>query len=289
MKILKVIISCFLSILLSCLLIALSVISIAQGTLNIKAQVSNILIKNVYAEKELTSADLLNIQNLTPSEIHGYLDNYLIENDIPTEALDYVLSSGDYKSIINNYINDYQNYLAGIGEKPVIPTESINTLINDGLTKYNEETGSNIDIENITTTVTENISKVEEQINKVSENSYVKTGFKILYNPLLQTYLIIGIVVLIGLLILINWSFVKSLPYLITASTFSGIFLTVAKVAIEKINIIGELNIINGILNKVSDKIITFGIVYLVLSVILIIIYFILKKTDEPKEISKTK
>lgn len=266
-----------LTILLFFLLVFFAGIFSFQKTLAAANPLSLLSITSVNAE-EFSKVDLQKIDNLTVEEIHEYLDPTLIENGIPTDALDYVLKEGNYQNLINQYVDRYESYLSGKGSKPELPEKEINQMIEQGIQKYNEDTGENLNVIRIQEKVNTALNRVEEKIDQVSENSVVKAGMKILTNRNIPIICILAIIGIAVLLILLNSNIVKSFFCFFLATLSSGFVLSLFGIILKSSFFDEFIFLIKNRFEMFANTIFYSGLIMLGVSIFFLILFLIFKK-----------
>lgn len=307
MKILKAIFSVICTIVLTVSLIALSGLILVRGVINKDTIMSIILPSNnnsneetsykenttelAYVEIAYTEADLENIdynklQSISGdiSKIHELFDSTFTEQGLPTELIDYIVEDNDYQEVLSDYLDQYLSYSTGNGPKPVIDQNRINTILNQNITKYEEETKTVVNTEKVEELVTKMTDKIDEQVDKVTENSKLKLLFDIVFSKKLLLGLIVNTLIWAVILVILNLN-TSVLYYLGTASLLHGIAYIVIKLAIKVLgNRTTEFqSIINTVANLISSKINLYIILSIVIGIILIGIKIVLNLTTKKK------
>ena len=222
--------------------------------------------------------DIEKYSNMSLEDLHKTFDKELKKQDLPTELLDYIVEDQNFNKVINDYKEEYVNYLKDKGEKPQIPTQKVNEIINRSITKYNKENTTNIKInnkkvENLTNDLS---TKVDDVVNKIDDNPKITGFIKIIYNPIIQKVSFIVTTSLIILLVIINKS--KSLKYISIPLLIDGLLFLLGTLILKR----ETLSIIQTILGTTYDNMVkillNFGIYSIITSIILLIISLIINK-----------
>ena len=253
-------------------------------------------------DKLVTYAEIENIDSVDPEIAHRYLDEDLKIQGIPTDALEYVLAEDDYQGMYYEYRAKAIGYLKGENEKPSLEIDRILGMVDRGLTKYNEEKGTDLPVEKIkneTNTVAESI---DTQVERLKSSKTITTGLKVATSNKLYYGSIILLVISVLALFVIN-GIVKGLQKIGIGLLLSGISSIIISIVVNSPILKKVQELASTIVKYISNKTMTYGIVYIVVGIVLIIVSSLLisnknkkimeaerpKRYEVEKEVKETK
>lgn len=233
-------------------------------------------------DKLVTYAEIENIDSVDPEIAHRYLDEDLKKQGIPIDALEYVLAEDDYQGMYYEYRAKAIGYLKGENEKPSLEIDRILGMVDRGLTKYNDEKGTDLPVEKIkneTNTVAESI---DTQIEKLKSSKTITTGLKIATSNKLYYGSIILLVISIVALILIN-GITKGLQKIGIGLILSGICSIIISIVVNSPILKKVQELASTIVRYISNKTMTYGIIYIVVGIVLIVVSYLLVSNKNKK------
>ncbi len=290
MKVLKVIINILLILILSITITLLPLLFIANTTISYeddyKSNNDNSIRVDIFylsrkVFKQITAEELQKIDKITPEIIHEYVDDELEKRNIPKDALDYVLKEDNYQELFNTYKKDAVLYLKGEKEKPTIPRERVNKMINRGLTKYNNDHKEKpVNIEKIETEVEDLTKVVDEKIEEFKENKIVTSTISIVTNDGIKIALFVSSIV-IGIILLVLNKPINGLNKISISLVLAGLLLIICPLIIN-INLFSSIkDFVVSTLSFVINKVRLIGIIYLVIGILLFIVTTIINKKNK--------
>jgi hypothetical protein len=243
-------------------------------------------------DKLVTYAEIENIDSVNPEIAHRYLDADLTKQNIPTDALEYVLAEDDYQGMYYDYRAKAIGYLLDENEKPQLEIDRILGMVDRGLTKYNTEKGTNLPVEKIKNETNTVAQGIDTKIEKLKENEIVKSGLKAAKSNTLY-YGSIALLIISAIALLAINGIVKGIQKIGIALILSGILSIIISIGINS-NIFNKIKEVAGtIIKYISNKSMTFGIIYIVVGIVLIVISTMItantNKKIRQKEYAKVK
>ena len=222
-------------------------------------------------DKLVTYAEIYNVDKIDLNVVHFYLDKDLIKQKIPTDTVEYVFAEDDYEGMYYDYRTTAIGYLLDKNEKPVLEIDRILGMTERGLTKYNAEKGTKLPVQDIRDDVEKVAVGIDTELEKLKSNKLLTTGLKIATsNKLYFGSLIVGIISIIALVV-IN-GILKGLKSIGISFVIAGIIDIIVSF-ISNSDMLGKLKEVGSImLNYFSNTSLTYGIVYLVLGILLIVV-----------------
>ena len=222
-------------------------------------------------DKLVTYAEIYNVDKIDLNVVHFYLDKDLTKQKIPTDTVEYVFAEDDYEGMYYDYRTTAIGYLLDKNEKPVLEIDRILGMTERGLTKYNAEKGTKLPVQDIRDDVEKVAVGIDTELEKLKSNKLLTTGLKIATsNKLYFGSLIVGIVSIIALVV-IN-GILKGLKSIGISFVIAGIIDIIISF-ISNSDMLGKLKEVGSImLNYFSNTSLTYGIVYLVLGILLIVV-----------------
>ena len=246
-------------LLITILIVIITLLSILKLTIFNKKFIINKLENNNYYD--LVYKDTKNTINL-----------YIISSGLPNNVIENIFSFNDIKTNINNYI-DYIYDNKEYENNKLLVKERLNECINKYLKDHNLMIENENDINNLINEII-NIYDNETSFYK-KFNNYIYLLKKI--NIIITISLIVSIIILTTLFIVIksNISYILSSCFMSSGLVLLFIkFVIYDKIKYESILIITETfsTIINKVLIDISNYLIRFGIIYIILSIIMMYI-----------------
>ena len=222
-------------------------------------------------DKLVTYAEIYNVDKIDLNVVHFYLDKDLTKQKIPTDTVEYVFAEDDYEGMYYDYRTTAIGYLLDKNEKPVLEIDRILGMTERGLTKYNAEKGTKLPVQDIRDDVEKVAVGIDTELEKLKSNKLLTTGLKIATsNKLYFGSLIVGIISIIALVV-IN-GILKGLKSIGISFVIAGIIDIIISF-ISNSDMLGKLKEVGSImLNYFSNTSLTYGIVYLVLGILLIVV-----------------
>ena len=222
-------------------------------------------------DKLVTYAEIYNVDKIDLNVVHFYLDKDLTKQKIPTDTVEYVFAEDDYEGMYYDYRTTAIGYLLDKNEKPVLEIDRILGMTERGLTKYNAEKGTKLPVQDIRDDVEKVAVGIDTELEKLKSNKLLTTGLKIATsNKLYFGSLIVGIISIIALVV-IN-GILKGLKSIGISFVIAGIIDIIISF-ISNSDMLGKLKEVGSIiLNYFSNISLTYGIVYLVLGILLIVV-----------------
>ena len=276
----KKVINAILIILLTIALLGFGLLTISRtmlntGISNTKRSEHNKGIGATYnikgEDKLVTYAEIYNVDKIDLNVVHFYLDKDLTKQKIPTDTVEYVFAEDDYEGMYYDYRTTAIGYLLDKNEKPVLEIDRILGMTERGLTKYNAEKGTKLPVNDIRDDVETVAVGIDTQLEKLKSNKLLTTGLKLATsNKLYYGSIIIGIIALVALLI-IN-GLLSGLKQVGVSFVIAGVIDVIVSIVANS-DLLGKLKEVGAImLNYFSHTSLTYGIVYLVIGILLIVI-----------------
>ena len=267
----------FLISLLAILLLTRTIIN--SNTIN---DILNILMTN---NNETINTDDIDIADNNKEDfVETILEEILNETTIPNEVIDY-LENEKINEFVNDYINQTLQYLIGIEEMPSLNSEEFNTIINNAITEYENDTGNQVDKEEINNMIIE----ADEALSaiEIPSNTYTSTIKKILRicfdNRTL--YLLIALTIICIVIIVMLSGIITTLKRIGVILIINGVLFTAYSLLIS---FLGNTNeIINGTLKTIIHHINSYGYSMFGVGVGLFVLMIILKPIIDKKKLEK--
>ena len=222
----------------------------------------------------------IDITNLDMNDINKLLKDELKANGYPVGLAEYVMKDDNALDMINDYKNQYIEYLKGNTDAvPVVDTNKVKNIVDSNVKAYNvDHKNSQISIDS-SKIASEVSSSVNTSTKKLSENKSVDKPLKFIFNLNNQIVSNYVVIVTLILLIVINKKYV--FKYLVSPFLLNGIFNFLIFIILKfaKIKII-ELFLGDTYTNMVN--IIKWAaIIYIVISGICKVISIMINKSDK--------
>ena len=229
------------------------------------------------------------------SFVEKKIKEYLMSNGFTLGEAQELLQDEEVKRIVNNYIESI--VLNKIKDSEIIyPTkEEVKSFIkkNYSVLKRTKLIEEKYNLENIDELVEESYEEVkmalekvqsEVEIPEVKELEFIKMIINI--NPFI---ILLCILILIGILMILRMSFYKWLAWVSIPTLANGIFLSAFGLfGMRLITTLVDLNdytdIIDPIAKKMSTMMIKYGIILIIITIFMIIIYSVVKNSKKTKK-----
>lgn len=232
---------------------------------------------------EFTEEDIERYSNMSLDQLHKEFDDDLEKEGLPPKILDYVVEHPDYESTIQEFKDDYIDYLKGKQEKPVVNKNKMDKILNESVDKYNETNEVKIEKEKANL-VTEKVSeKVEVAVKKIDESKSTKTVLSFIFNLNYQKYsFIVAIILLISLIIIQK---MNTILYLISPLLLNGIIFVIGFFIATKTYLSKFGSILGSTYTSTCNTMLLLGIIYLLLGISFILLFnFVIKKRNNKLE-----
>ena len=239
-------------------------------------------------DKLVTYAEIENIDSVNIDIAHQYLDADLTKQKIPTDALEYVLAEDDYQGMYYEYRASAIGYLKGQNDKPTLEIDRILAMVDRGLTKYNAEKGTNLPVESIKSETKKVADGIDTQIEKLKSNKALTKVLQVATSNKLYYGSIIMLLISLVALLIIN-GIVEGLKKIGVGFIIGGLFSLIISFAVKS-DIFSKLKeLASMVIKYISNKSLTFGIVYIVIGIVLIVISVLIKTSLNKKVVKEAR
>lgn len=234
-----------------------------------------IFLEDVFAKtSDINISKIEELKHYQKEDLHKILDGVLKENEIPPKIIDEILEDKEQKEVIDHYIDEVITATKKGEEIPSIPKEKVETILNQGIQKYNEKYNANLSPSKIKNLATELINKADTLLKFVNSNLTLISNFQLL----LSDKLYYGLLLFTILLIILFFTIYKketffSLGGINLFSCFFFLFMYFI-LKIEKLQNIFEFLPIN-ILN-IRNSFFRIGLISSIVGIIFLLLYKIL-------------
>lgn len=269
----------FISILFSLLFIISLIGTIFIGILR-NVILGSTFLTNVHAlsTEEINLDNLKEMQKFSKKDFHEYFDQYLKEENLPTELIDEIVDQQNYKAILEDFVKDYTNYTLGNGEKPKIPEEKIQSILDDGIKAYEEKTGEKVDTELSTKIVKEVTKEVNNALEEISDNDVLNKSVQILFSDRLF-FLLFGVTILLVILLIIVQKR-KAFSYIGTSMSIAGLFAIIGFIKLKTF----EIDLFGSFVIDIVNKGRIVGVSMIILGGLCIILQILFSKISKKEE-----
>ncbi len=303
LKVLGIILSTILLIpmfVIEFLLIANIVLNTLVSSDNLSKTLEQLMTYNSRSESVLITYASTNTygNSINYSSIEGKIQEYLIQAGFNKEEAKEIVEDEEFKKVVTDYLESV--VMNKIKDSDIrYPTkDEIKSFVKKNYSKlkkvkvidekYTEE---NIDdfVEENYEEVKTKLAEVEEQVNIPDTKGFEEFKKLINLNPyMLGLYLII----IIGLIMLFRMSYYKwlawvSLPTLLNGIIYSSLGLFGMKIITSLVNLEKYEEIIDPIAKKMSTLMIRYGIVLTIITIVMIVTYFVVKNNLKNKKTTK--
>ncbi len=228
---------------------------------------------------DFTEEDIEKYSNMSLDQLHKEFDDDLEKEGLPPKILDYVVNHPEYDTTIQEFKDDYINYLKGKKEKPAVNKNKMDKIINDSVDKYNEENEVKIEKDKANVVTEKVTEKVEVAVEKIDESQSTKTVLSFMFNLKYQKYSFITAMILLMCLIIIqklNTILYLVCPLILNGITFITGFFVATRTYISKFG-----NILGSTYTSTCNTMLVLGIIYLILGVSFIILFNLVIKKNK--------
>ena len=295
MKLVKIFLSVIVSIILICSLFTVSLIINIGHFFKVESMEKNI--KKINISHEINKIQNSSATSEEKSEIADII-NYAYEeaenHGIPKELVDTIFDSNEVKQFLGKIVGTATDNIINKNNEKAVTSEEFNQLIDDNIDKWIKESNTTISsskkevlvirMKSVGKGIIDNLPTSQNVVENVNQDYLDK--LQLIFSLKLKLILIgISIISLITL-ILLNRKKSKHLLYSASSFLLTAISLIIISIIIIDIityilkgyNISFMINAFNHTLSK--DVMIT-GIVFLIVSIILFITYYLKNKTNQ--------
>ena len=242
-------------------------------------------IATIYVTRIFLSSD--NLTNLVSSMTSNIFDIDKIQLGSEYKDFNNFIDEEELKETYAKILSDYIRYNTGIDETTKPSVNELDRLLDKYCENYEYSSNNDIDC-NVLKESLDDID-IELQNNLLSQNTYLKKVFSLVYSNKVLIICYVAIIVCIIILVLINKSIKSVLKYLATISIINAIGMYGLDIAIniilkETLSINETTSLVvkslTSILNKIAIIFLAIGIAFIV---ILIILRLFKKKEKTPE------
>lgn len=238
---------------------------------------------SIFVIRNLLSGDI--ILNILNNQNINNIDYFSLISDFNNKEYENINEYFDTKEITKELESIFINYLkysSGIPDTNTPSTQSLKDLIKDTSSKYEQETGKSLNLEEINKQLDELEIKLAEK-NELSSNNMYKKVFQFTYNNKYIYFAIAISIVCIILIFLLN-KLESLIKHLITVFLFNGIGNLSFGLALNKI-INPEINSsIKGLSTTLTNIFNKIAIISFIIASILIVTFIAIKVVNLRKK-----
>ncbi len=238
---------------------------------------------SIFVIRNLLSGDI--ILNILNNQNINNIDYFSLISDFNNKEYENINEYFDTKEITKELESIFINYLkysSGIPDTNAPSTQSLKDLIKDTSSKYEQETGKSLNLEEINKQLDELEIKLAEK-NELSSNNIYKKVFQFTYNNKYIYFAIAISIVCIILIFLLN-KLESLIKHLITVFLFNGIGNLSFRLALNKI-INPEINSsIKGLSTTLTSIFNKIAIISFIIASILIVTFIAIKVVNLRKK-----
>lgn len=238
---------------------------------------------SIFVIRNLLSGDI--ILNILNNQNINNIDYFSLISDFNNKEYENINEYFDTKEItkeLESIVINYLKYSSGIPDTNTPSTQSLKDLIKDTSSKYEQETGKSLNLEEINKQLDELEIKLAEK-NELSSNNIYKKVFQFTYNNKYIYFAIAISIVCIILIFLLN-KLESLIKHLITVFLFNGIGNLSFGLALNKI-INPEINSsIKGLSTTLTSIFNKIAIISFIIASILIVTFIAIKVVNLRKK-----
>lgn len=238
---------------------------------------------SIFVIRNLLSGDI--ILNILNSQNINNIDYFSLISDFNNKEYENINEYFDTKEItkeLESIVINYLKYSSGIPDTNTPSTQSLKDLIKDTSSKYEQETGKSLNLEEINKQLDELEIKLAEK-NELSSNNMYKKVFQFIYNNK-YIYFALAISIFCIILIFLLNKLESLIKHLITVFLFNGIGNLSFGLALNKI-INPEINSsIKGLSTTLTNIFNKIAIISFIIASILIVTFIAIKVVNLRKK-----